>query len=196
MWKNQAGNKAGRRERGEPGNDPFQAAIRQPGGCGKWPAFNSAVIASPLHQRLLRDHAASAHVRLHQWLPNRDFLILAPNWCGKRSGKYQISQQKEADSEPCESILPLLAIMVLSLHKQCVFLFSLCSFGVFFVTMVPIMPQSQNDALNSTWKLLFSKIQQRSDAVCCQNTLPLHPPYLILNFLSFQHCCCCFLQRG
>lgn len=35
MWKNQAGNKAARGERGGPGNDPFQAAIRQAGGCGK-----------------------------------------------------------------------------------------------------------------------------------------------------------------
>lgn len=139
-----------------------------------------------------------------------------PYLCPKRSGKYQISQQKESDSsykqvgiDKNPRILPLLAIMVLSLHKQCVCYIHFAvlgssstsgsrfrSYDVRNVTMVQIMPQSQNNALNSTWKLLFLNIQQRFDAICCQNTLPLHPPCLILNFLSFQHCCCCFLQRG
>lgn len=32
-------------------NSPFQGVIRGPGGCGKWPALNGAVIVSPLHHR-------------------------------------------------------------------------------------------------------------------------------------------------
>lgn len=53
--------------------------------------------------------------------------------------------------------------------------------------------QIENNALcTPRGKPLLLKIQQHSDAICCQNKLPLHPSNLIRNFLSFQHCCCCF----
>lgn len=57
--------------------------------------------------------------------------------------------------------------------------------------------QIENNAPCSPYDVLhLLSIPQHSDAIRCQNRLPLCHSNVIQNFLSFQDCCCCFLQRG
>lgn len=113
-WKNQAGNKAERRERGESGNDPFQAAIRQPGGCVQrcCNSLTSSPETTPWSRSLCSCQIASMAAK--QGFPYFCSKVVQ----AKEVENTKISQQESDSSykQPCESILPLLAIMVLSLH--------------------------------------------------------------------------------